>query len=70
MAHVSRQPCDEGIIRSKEAMSACTPNAAPWVLAATILAVSAALLIEGKRPKGSAEQTITEREVAPDPMKP
>src|SRR5215211_2064783 len=46
MAHVIRQPCDEGIIRSKEATSACTPNAAPWVLAATILGSSMAFIDE------------------------
>jgi hypothetical protein len=28
-------------------------------------AVSAALLIEGKKPKGSAQETIAEEEVAP-----
>jgi EmrB/QacA subfamily drug resistance transporter len=46
MAHVIRQPCDEGFIRSKEATSACTPNAAPWVLAATILGSSMAFIDE------------------------
>jgi EmrB/QacA subfamily drug resistance transporter len=50
MAHVIRQPCDEGIIRSKEAMSACTPNAAPWVLAATILGSSMAFIDETALP--------------------
>jgi MFS family permease len=37
MAQVIKQPCDEGAICSKEATSACAPNAAPWVLAVTIL---------------------------------
>ncbi len=46
MAHVVRQPCDEGLIRSKEATSACTPNAAPWILAATILGSSMAFIDE------------------------
>jgi EmrB/QacA subfamily drug resistance transporter len=50
MAHVIRQPCDEGIIRSTEAQSACTPNAAPWVLAATILGSSMAFIDETALP--------------------
>src|SRR5215207_4409884 len=50
MAHVIRQPCDEGIIRSTEAKSACTPNAAPWVLAATILGSSMAFIDETALP--------------------
>jgi EmrB/QacA subfamily drug resistance transporter len=50
MAHVIRQPCDEGIIRSKEAMSACAPSAAPWVLAATILGSSMAFIDETALP--------------------
>src|SRR5215204_240316 len=50
MAHVIRQPCDEGIIRSKEAQSVCAPNAAPWVLAATILASSMAFIDETALP--------------------
>ena len=33
-------------------------------------AVSAALLIEGKKPKGSAEEAIAEEEVAPRPLEP
>jgi MFS family permease len=33
-------------------------------------AVSAALLLEGKKPKGSEEQTIAEQEVAPNPLEP
>jgi len=50
MADVIRQPCDEGIIRSKEVRSACTPNAAPWVLAATILGSSMAFIDETALP--------------------
>jgi EmrB/QacA subfamily drug resistance transporter len=50
MAHVIRQPCDAGIIRSREATSACTPNAAPWVLAATILGSSMAFIDETALP--------------------
>ena len=50
MAHVIRQPCDEGVIRSTEAQSVCTPNAAPWVLAATILGSSMAFIDETALP--------------------
>ena len=46
MTQVIRQPCDEGVIRSKEASSACTSNAAPWVLAVTILGSSMAFIDE------------------------
>jgi EmrB/QacA subfamily drug resistance transporter len=50
MAHVIRQPCDEGLIRSTEAQSVCTPDAAPWVLAATILGSSMAFIDETALP--------------------
>ena len=50
MAHVIRQPCDEGVIRSTEAQSVCTPNGAPWVLAATILGSSMAFIDETALP--------------------
>jgi MFS family permease len=50
MAQVIRQPCDEEVIRSNEATSACTPNDAPWVLAATILASSMAFIDETALP--------------------
>jgi EmrB/QacA subfamily drug resistance transporter len=50
MANVIRQPCDEGVIRSKGAQSACIPSAAPWVLAATILASSMAFIDETALP--------------------
>ncbi len=46
MANVIRQPCDEGVIRSKEPRSPCAPNAAPWILAATILGSSMAFIDE------------------------
>jgi EmrB/QacA subfamily drug resistance transporter len=46
MAGVVRQPCDEGVIRATGARSACTPGAAPWVLAATILGSSMAFIDE------------------------
>jgi EmrB/QacA subfamily drug resistance transporter len=50
MAQVIRQPCDEGVIRSKKAEAPCSPNAAPWVLAATILASSMAFIDETALP--------------------
>src|SRR5919109_4729024 len=50
MANVIRQPCDQGVILSKEARSPCAPNAAPWVLAATILASSMAFIDETALP--------------------
>src|SRR5215212_2233862 len=46
MAQVIRQPCDEGVIRSKRVEASCAPNAAPWVLAATILGSSMAFIDE------------------------
>ena len=46
MATTIRQPCDEGVILSTEARSPCAPNAAPWVLAATILGSSMAFIDE------------------------
>jgi EmrB/QacA subfamily drug resistance transporter len=46
MANVIRQPCDQGVILSKEARAPCAPNAAPWVLAATILGSSMAFIDE------------------------
>jgi EmrB/QacA subfamily drug resistance transporter len=50
MAQVIVQPCDEGLIRSKKAEAPCSPNAAPWVLAATILASSMAFIDETALP--------------------
>jgi EmrB/QacA subfamily drug resistance transporter len=50
MANVIRQPCDEGVIRSQGVQAACTPNAAPWVLAATILGSSMAFIDETALP--------------------
>jgi EmrB/QacA subfamily drug resistance transporter len=46
MAQVIRQPCDEGVIRSKRVEAPCAPNVAPWVLAATILGSSMAFIDE------------------------
>ena len=39
-------PCDEGVVRSKEAAAPCAPSSGPWVLAATILG-SAMAFIDG-----------------------
>ena len=50
MAHVIRQPCDEGVIRTTGVQSVCTPSAAPWVLAATILGSSMAFIDETALP--------------------
>jgi MFS family permease len=50
MAGVVKQPCDEGVILSRKAKSPCTPNAAPWVLAATILGSSMAFIDETALP--------------------
>ena len=41
-----RYPCDEGVVRSKEATAPCAPASAPWVLAATIIG-SAMAFIDG-----------------------
>lgn len=46
MAQVIRQPCGEGVSRSKRANSPCSPNAASWILAATILGSSMAFIDE------------------------
>jgi EmrB/QacA subfamily drug resistance transporter len=44
MTSIITQPCDVGVIRSGEAKAACSPKAAPWVLAATILGSSMAFI--------------------------
>jgi EmrB/QacA subfamily drug resistance transporter len=46
MTNVIKQPCDEGVIKSRQAKSPCAPNAGPWVLAATILGSSMAFIDE------------------------
>src|SRR3712207_195984 len=46
MANLGRPPCDEGVIRTSRALAPCTPAAAPWVLAATIIG-SAMAFIDG-----------------------
>ena len=50
MANVIRQPCDEGVICSKEPRSPCAPNAAPWILAATILGSGMAFIDQTAAP--------------------
>ena len=50
MAHVIRHPCDEGVIRTTGAQAVCTPDVAPWVLAATILGSSMAFIDETALP--------------------
>ena len=50
MAGVVKQPRDEGVILSRKAKSPCAPNAAPWVLAATILGSSIAFIDETALP--------------------
>src|SRR5712691_2306456 len=40
MASIVRQPCDEGVIKSKGAEAPCAKAAGPWILAATILGSS------------------------------
>ena len=40
----SMYPCDEGVIASSPGMAPCSPRAAPWVLAATILGSSLAFI--------------------------
>jgi EmrB/QacA subfamily drug resistance transporter len=44
MASIVKQPCDEGVIRSKPAAAPCTRAAEPWILAATILGSSLAFI--------------------------
>jgi EmrB/QacA subfamily drug resistance transporter len=39
-----KQPCDEGVILSTPAVAPCSPQAGPWVLAATILGSSLAFI--------------------------
>jgi len=44
MANIVKQPCDEGVIRSKPCTQHCTRNLRPWILAATILGSSMAMI--------------------------
>jgi EmrB/QacA subfamily drug resistance transporter len=44
MANIIKQPCDEGVIRSKPCTDPCTQNVRVWVLVATILGSSMAFI--------------------------
>ena len=44
MVNIIKQPCDEGVIRSAPNTTPCAKNARPWVLAATILGSSMAMI--------------------------
>src|SRR5256886_15953886 len=41
---IFREPCDENVIRSREARASCTKSSGRWILAATILASSMAFI--------------------------
>lgn len=44
MANIVKQPCDEGVLRSAPCTVPCTRNVGRWVLAATILGSSMAMI--------------------------
>lgn len=44
MANIVKQPCDEGVIRSRPCTAPCARNVGKWVLAATILGSSMAVI--------------------------
>ncbi len=44
MPNIVKQPCDEGVIRSAPCTAPCSRNAGRWVLAATILGSSMAMI--------------------------
>jgi len=44
MVNIVKQPCDEGVIRSKPCTAPCSRNVGKWVLAATILGSSMAVI--------------------------
>lgn len=44
MANIVKQPCDEGVLRSAPCIAPCTRNVGRWVLAATILGSSMAMI--------------------------
>ena len=44
MTAFSRPPCDAGVILAAPAASPCAPSAAPWILAATVIASSMAFI--------------------------
>src|ERR1044071_3103604 len=37
-------PCEEGVVRATAATAVCTKRAAPWILAATVIASSMAFI--------------------------
>jgi EmrB/QacA subfamily drug resistance transporter len=44
MPHITKQPCDDGVMRSAPSHKSCSRWAKPWVLAATILGSSMAMI--------------------------
>lgn len=46
MANIVKQPCDEGVIKSRVATAPCAKASEPWILAATILG-SSMVFIDG-----------------------
>ena len=40
MANIIKEPCDDGVIKAIPESACCTPAAAPWILAATIIGSS------------------------------
>jgi EmrB/QacA subfamily drug resistance transporter len=44
MTHITKQPCDDGVVRSAPSHKSCSRWAKPWVLAATILGSSMAMI--------------------------
>lgn len=44
MTNIGKQPCDEGVIRAKPCIQPCTRSLRPWILAATILGSSMAMI--------------------------
>lgn len=44
MANIIKQPCDEGVIRAAPCTTPCAKNARKWILAATILGSSMAVI--------------------------
>src|SRR5688500_1742315 len=44
MANIFPQPCDEGVIRARQAVVPCARVSEPWILAATILGSSMAFI--------------------------
>jgi len=44
IANIVKQPCDEEVIRGTPSVATCTDNSKPWVLAATILGSSMAMI--------------------------